>query len=42
MESKLQSLMDDNSLDNEFSNLDTDIPRYTDEEEEVYDFPIAP
>jgi hypothetical protein len=43
LESKLQSLIDDNSLDIEFANLDTNIPRYTqDEEEEVYDFHVAP
>ena len=42
LESKLQSLIDDNSLDIEFANLDTKIPTYTEEEEEVYDFPIAP
>jgi hypothetical protein len=42
LESKLQSLIDDNSLDIEFANLDTNIPRYTEDEEEGYDFLIAP
>ena len=42
LESKLQSLIDDNSLDIEFANLDTNIPRYTEDEEEGYDFLVAP
>jgi hypothetical protein len=44
LESKLQSLIDDNSLDVEFANLDTNIPRYTEEEkeEEGYNFLTAP
>ena len=44
LESKLQSLIDDNSLDIEFANLDTNIPRYTEEEkeEEGYNFLAAP
>ena len=41
LESKLQSLIDGNSLDIEFANLDINIPRYTEEEEEGYDFLIA-
>ena len=43
LESKLQSLIDDNSPGIEFSNLDTNIPAYIEEEEEeVYDFLVAP
>ena len=40
--SKLQSLIDDNSHDIEFLNLDTNTPRYIGDEEKGYDFQIAP
>ena len=42
LESKFQSLIDDNSLDVEFAILDTNIPRYTQEEEDGYNFLGAP